>query len=254
MTESPRPAMLRRAELRVAKIWNETHDTKTFRIAAPAGGLPSFRPGQFYALEVMGPDGAWIRRSYSIASSPLETAHFDLTIKFLEGGAATGVLFQQIQEGGIVRATGPFGEFVLEEEKPAIFVAGGVGVTPMMSMLRFLAASPAPPPVCMLYSNRARRDIIYDRELAEIQQKHPVIQIYHSLTRPDAGDGWTGRRGRFDAAAIRELCGNMTDRIAYLCGPVSMMEECGRELLNSGVPAANIRTEAFLGTSPTFGG
>ncbi|MFN0204930.1 MAG: ferredoxin reductase [Planctomycetota bacterium] len=246
--------MLRRAELKVIDIWNETFDTKTFRFAAPAQGLPAFLPGQFYALEVKSPDGTWIRRSYSIASSPRERAHFDLTIKFLEGGAATGVLFKHLNIGDVVRASGPFGEFVLDDTKPAIFIAGGVGVTPMMSMLRYLSEAADPVPVCLIYSNRAQNDIIYEKELREMERKHSNFEFHYSITRPNPElTAWTGRVGRFDAAAIREICKNMTDRIVYLCGPVPMMEEIGRLFITMGVPPEHIKTEAFVGVSPTWG-
>lgn len=245
--------MLRRTELKVIDIWNETPDTKTFRFGAPAAGLPEFLPGQFYALEVKAPDGSWIRRSYSIASSPRERGFFELTIKFLNGGAATNVLFNHLNIGGTVRASGPFGEFVLNETKPAIFIAGGVGVTPMMSMLRYLSESTGPVAVCLIYSNRSQNDIIYEKELREMERKHSNFEFHYSITRPSVElTAWTGRVGRFDAAAIREICKNMTDRIVYLCGPVAMMEEVGKLLITIGVPAENIKTEAFVGVSPTF--
>lgn len=245
--------MLRRAELQIAEIIQETHDTKTFRVGAPPGGLPEFKPGQFYAFEVKNADGAWIRRSYSIASSPRETRFFDLTIKFLEGGAATGVLFKNARTGDTVRATGPFGEFILDESRPAIFVAGGVGITPIMSMLRYWSESVNPPNACLLYSNRERRDIIYEAELRDMAAKCRNFEFHYSLTRVKDGDRWGGRVGRFDASVVNEICQNMTDRIIYLCGPVAMMEEMGRSFIDMGVKSTDIRVEAFLGTNPTFG-
>jgi ferredoxin-NADP reductase len=244
--------MLRRAELQVVDLWNETHDTRTFRLGAPPGGLPDFRPGQFYAVEVQAPDGSWVRRSYSIASAPAQREFFDLTIKFLEGGTATGVWFRDIKKGSRVRATGPFGEFILDESRPAIFVAGGVGVTPLMSMLRHIDAQSLALPVLLLYSNRTSADVIYERELRELRTRRPNISIHFSLTREPAGTAWTDRRGRFDASALRELCGSMTDRNVYLCGTMEMMESAGRAFVAMGFPGSQLRTEAFLGTSPTF--
>lgn len=259
MVESTRPAMLRRAGLTVAEILDETHDTKTFRIAAPSGGLPAFLPGQFYALEVCAADGTWIRRSYSISSAPGETQYFDLTIKFLEGGAATAVLFQQIKPGSEVRATGPFGEFTLDTTKPAILVGGGVGVTPLMGMLRHIVRERLFTPVVLLYSNRERRDVIFETELEGMGRNHPHLKISQTLTRGDGTDPsrphaepWRGSLGRFRAEDVRRACAALRDPIVYLCGPVPFMEELGREFIQSGIPPANVRTEAFLGTSPKF--
>jgi ferredoxin-NADP reductase len=248
------PAQLRRAELVVAEVLDESWDTKTFRLAAPPGGLPSFRAGQFFAIEVPGEDG-WVRRSYSISSSPRRRDSIDFTVKMLPGGSASRLLFQRLAAGDLVRASGPFGEFLLDETRPALFVAGGVGITPILSMLRYLVEGPSGPPACLLYSNRAGRDVLFEKELRALASARPGFCFHFTLTRPEPEDlagRWSGRSGRFDAAAVRELCAGMSDRVAYLCGPLPMMEEIGRALLELGIAPERVRTEAFVGTSPTF--
>jgi propane monooxygenase reductase subunit len=247
-----RPALLRRAVLRLSEMWDETHDTRTFRFEAPPGGLPNFRPGQFYAIEIPTKDGAWIRRSYSVASSPLETGGLDFTVKILEGGAGTTALFHHMKVGDSVRASGPFGEFTLEVGRPSIFVAGGVGVTPIMSMLRTLDATRSQLSACLLYSNRARRDVIFEKELRAIERRNPNFHFHYALTR-EAGEAeaWFSR-ARFGAAEVARICEGMEGRVGYLCGPDAMMEEAGRALLALGIPRADIRMEAFLGTGPTL--
>lgn len=245
------PQGLRRAEVVLAECWEETHDTRTFRFRAPASGLPPFRAGQFFALEV--PNGAgWIRRSYSVASSPLERGHFDLTIKRVEGGAATTALFDAMAVGMTARATGPFGEFTLDESRGALFVAGGVGVTPIMSMLRTLDATASRLPATLLYSNRTRDDVIFERELRAIALRRPNVRLHFALTRAGRAGAFDGRIGRLDETAVRDLCAGAAGRTAYLCGPVPMMEEIGRTLLDLGFPPERIRTEAFVGVAPTF--
>jgi len=248
--------MLRREELPIAGIVAESEDTKTFRLKAPESGLPPFQPGQFYALEVPGADGTWIRRSYSVASSPLERRWLDFTIKRVEGGVATTALFERLRPGDRLRATGPFGEFVLDPARPAIFVTGGVGVTPILSMLRYLDATSSPIPVCLLYANRTGADVLFEEELRAMAARRANFEFHFSLTRATDADRtrWRGRTGRFDAATIQQICQGMSDRVAYLCGPISMMEESGKALLSLGVAAKDIRTEAFVGVSPRFGG
>ncbi len=251
---APTPAMLRRAPLALSEVLDESHDTRTFRFSAPVSGLPRFQPGQFFALEVPGVEG-WIRRSYSVSSSPNERRHLDFTIKFLDGGAATSVLFRSMTVGNQARATGPFGEFVLDPSRPALFIAGGVGITPILSMLRFLDEQGSTLPIDLLFANRARRDLLFEPELRAMAARRPSLKLHFALSRPDSADrvgGWKEHIGRFDGAAIRRLCAGMSDRTAYLCGPIAMMEETGRALLELGIPPAQIRTEAFVGVSPTF--
>lgn len=257
MAESPRsrPALLRRAEVRVLEIREETHDTRTFRFGAPPAGLPDFAAGQFVALEIPGRDGNWIRRSYSIASSPLERCHFDLTVKRVEGGAGTGALFDGVKVGDVLRASGPFGEFTLEPSKPAIFAAGGVGVTPIMSMLRALDAQGDPPRVLLLYSNRERRDVAFEAELRAMEARRPNFEFHFALTRDPGGfPGPRGHRGRFAPEFLLRAFETRRDHVAYLCGPMPFMETIGKLLLAAGFPPTSIRTEAFIGTSPDFGG
>jgi ferredoxin-NADP reductase len=246
--------VLRRAELEIAEIVQETADVRTFRLAAPPGGFPDFSPGQFLAVEVPTEAGA-VRRSYSIATSPRERRHVDLTVREVPGGAASAALFRAVRAGDRVRASGPFGEFTLVPGRPALFVAGGVGITPIQSMLRTLDAEGADLPVALLYSCRTSRDVIFEREIREMARRRPAWSVHLAITRPsteDGGGGWPGAIGRFDAGRLQTLCAGWTDRVAYLCGPLPMMEETGRALLALGFPAASIRTEAFLGTSPEF--
>jgi len=82
------------------------------------------------------------------------------------------------------------------------------------------------------------------------------FEFHFSVTRLTDADRtrWRGRTGRFDAATIQQICQGMSDRVAYLCGPISMMKESGKALLSLGVAAKDIRTEAFVGVRPTFGG
>jgi ferredoxin-NADP reductase len=239
--------------VRLVKVWDETHDTKTFRFGAPPQGLPDFAPGQFYAVEIPTKEGGSVRRSYSVASSPLEREHFDLTVKFLEGGAGTSALFHHLAVGDAVRASGPFGEFTLDESAPAIFIAGGVGVTPIMSMLRTLDARRPGHRALLLYSNRERRDVVYEKELREIEARNPAFEFHYLLTREagDVAEPWI-RKGRLDSAFVGRVCAARLDHVAYLCGAVPMMEELGRALIAAGLTPSRIRTEAFLGTSPTF--
>jgi ferredoxin-NADP reductase len=246
------PAGLRRAELRLEAVWDESHDTKSFRFAAPLSGLPRFLAGQFYAVEIPTKDGGSVRRSYSIASSPLERGHFDLAVKYLEGGAGSAALFGHLKVGELVRVSGPFGEFTLEAGRPPLFVAGGVGITPILSMLRQLDAERSPLPVRLLFSNRERRDLIFERELRAMEGRHPNFRFRYALTRErGAVESWF-LRGRFDGAALALAIAGLDRPVAYLCGPNEMMEAAGKALLALGLPRADIRTEAFMGTGPAF--
>lgn len=127
--------------LRVARVFQETPDVKTFRLMNPLGGvLPfSYLPGQFLTVTVV-TDGKPVRRGYTIASSPTQHDYAELTVKHEPGGVVSGYLHDQVKEGDLLDCSGPTGSFVFtgRECKCILLIAGGVGITPMMSVLRYL--------------------------------------------------------------------------------------------------------------------
>jgi ferredoxin-NADP reductase len=217
----------------VTAITQETPRVKSFRIALPMW-MPHL-PGQHYVVRLTAPDGYRAQRSYSIASSPLDAGVIELTIDRLEEGEVSSYFHDLVQVGDDVELRGPFASyFVWRGEAPALLVAGGSGVVPLMAMLRHRRRVAPESPMRLVYSVRAPEDVIYARELGD-----DAVLTY---TR-QAPDGWTGHTGRIDQAAV--AAAGLESGVAFVCGTDPFVETATRLLLAAGFAAADVRTERF---------
>jgi ferredoxin-NADP reductase len=233
--------------LRVSRIFQETPDVKTFRLMNPVGGaLPfSYLPGQFLTVTVPS-DGKPVKRTYTIASSPTQQDYAEITVKHEEGGVVSGHLHTQVHPGALLEFSGPSGSFIFtgRECKCILLIGGGVGITPLMSVLRYLTDRSWPGDIYLLYGVRTAQDIIFREELDYLQRRHPNLRVVITVSRPEGTD-WKGRTGRISKELIVESVPDLTSRYVHICGPVPMMEAAKRILAELGVPNERIKTEAF---------
>jgi ferredoxin-NADP reductase len=219
-------------------ITPSVHD---LRIAKPRGF--EFRPVQFCGLEIETEEGG-IEYPMSLACSP--------TRPYLEFGARVASqspwkrAFQALQPGDEVEIDGPYGHFVLDEQRPAVFVAGGIGITPLKGMIEYATDKGLGIPLALAYSNRSPEEIAYKDELDDLARKNPKLKLLHTVTRPPPGT-WQGRTGRIDEALLREAAQGMRDPTYYLCGLPEMVSDLGHTLQAMGVPRARIAFEQFWG-------
>jgi ferredoxin-NADP reductase/DMSO/TMAO reductase YedYZ heme-binding membrane subunit len=241
-------------ELRVARIFDETHNVKTFRFVSPDGGpLPfSHVAGQYLnlALEI---DGARVNRSYTIASSPTRGAYCEISVKRV--GYASGHLHGSLREGDLIKVSAPAGKFHFagHEAQRIVLIAGGVGITPMMSIVRSLTDRCWPGEIYLLFANQTRADIIFEAELAYLQQRFPNLRVLLTLSK-EADEAWTGARGHLTRELVEGFVPGLRSGPILLCGPDPMMAAMREMLVGMGVPDAEIHQEAFLspaGSSPT---
>jgi ferredoxin-NADP reductase/DMSO/TMAO reductase YedYZ heme-binding membrane subunit len=237
-------------ELRVARIFDETHDVKTFRFVMPDGGPLPFdhTAGQYInlALEI---DGQRVNRSYTIASSPTRAAYCEISVKRV--GRASGHLHDKLREGDTIKASAPAGKFHFagdlgDAAKRVVLIAGGVGITPMMSIVRSLTDRCWSGDIYLLFANRTRADIIFDAELAHLQQRFPNLHVLHTLSKEPEGSAWTGARGHITREMIEGFVPDLRSGPILLCGPEPMMAAMRALLVGMGVPDAEIHQEAFL--------
>jgi ferredoxin-NADP reductase len=141
----------------------------------------------------------------------------------------------------------PYGRFsyVLNPaETDLVFIAGGIGITPLMSMIRHMHTAGAERDVLLIYGNRTEEDIVFRRELADIAASgKPRLRAVHVLSRPSSA--WDGETGRIDREMIARLCGEVTSKGFYVCGPRGMMRDVIRALRDLGVPRSRIHYEHF---------
>ena len=237
----------RRMHLRVTEIVEATPSTKTFRLERTDGPLPPFRAGQYVNLFV-DVDGVLTSRPYSIASGPGSDS-LELTVRDKPGGFVAPFLLSQVAVGDELETTGPAGSFHYEpliDGQELVFLAGGSGITPFMSMIRDLLGShpsPASLEAHLLYGCRMPEDVIYDAELARLAAEHPTLHYSLVISEPPAD--YAGLTGFLTAELIAELVGGVAGKTFYICGPSLMHGFCLEALTRLGVRAHKIKRELY---------
>ena len=244
---TPQPGPRWEGVLRLARVFVETPEVRTFRLVAPSGTMLPFQhlPGQFLTLH-LNIDGRDVRRSYTIASSPTRTAYCELTIKREENGYVSRHLHDVVREGATFNVSAPAGRFTFTgaEAEKIVMIAGGVGVTPLMATIRYLTDIAWPGQIHLVYSVKTERDIIFRSELEELQRRFPNLKVDVTVTR-EASVAWTGLRGRISAAMLMSMVPDLAQSRVHLCGPTEMVEPLKKELRELGVADGEIKSEAF---------
>jgi ferredoxin-NADP reductase len=224
----------------VIAVFRETDDITTFRMVRPEGF--TFAPGQFTSVRI-NIDGKPVVRCYSISSSPEAVGYFEISVK--RQGLMSGTLHASVRPGSMISVMPPAGGFAYpsNDDRPLALLAGGVGITPLMSMLRHAVAADPTRPVTLLYSVNTHRDVAFRDELQWIASRHPQVKIVVTTTRgPHATQHLSGR---IDRRMIAEQVDDLSNSIFMICGPGPMIDAMKETLAGLGVPDAQIRSEAF---------
>jgi len=230
----------------IESIKVETYRVKTFTI-----NLKHWRPfisGQHYDIRLTAPDGYQAQRSYSIASSPTIFGKIELTVELIPDGEVSQYFHRAIQPGEALELRGPIGgpfSWKPNDAHPSLFVAGGSGIVPIMSMLRHRIDSGMTVKAALIYSSRSFHDIIYWQELSEMNRSDDQLSITHTLTRQQP-DWWTGYSRHIDdsmAAIALHSLGSLAH--AYICGSTPFVETVSDALLETGMKPGNVLTEHF---------
>ncbi len=246
--DSTKPVHGWKGELKVAAIFQETHDVKTFRLTpGDEGSLPfAYKPGQFLNIQLT-IDGKRVNRSYTIASSPTRTDACELSIKREPMGIASPFLHDQIKVGDVLNVSGPYGTFVFtgKESPGVLLIAGGVGITPLMSILRYLTDRAWAGEIYFLIVTKTELDLIFYDEIQWLKRRFPRLNVCVTLTRCAPDNMWKGGRGRATEALLRGFVPDLKRFPVYLCGPNEMMSATKHMLLSMGLPEVLIKTEVF---------
>lgn len=234
-------------QLRVDRIVQETPDVRTFRLVSPTGGPLPFAhlPGQYLTLTQQ-LNGKTVRRSYTIASTPTNPDYCEITTKREEHGLVSRHMHDTVKEGDLLDISAPAGRFTFtgSEAQSIALVGAGVGITPLMSILRFLTDRHWAGYIHLINSNRTESDIIFRQEIEALRQSNPNLHLTLTLTRPN-GSAWDGATGRIDGALLRSVIPDVTGMPFYICGPAEMIAATRAILRDLGVADSNIRTESF---------
>jgi len=225
----------------------ETPTATTFRFALQ-GSAFRYLPNQFVALILPDVSDPWgPARRFSLSSSPTEVDAIAITAKLTESPYKQRLA--SLQPGEIVEVRGPIGHFVLDAKRPAVMIAGGVGISPFRGMVRYAADVGLPVPIRLLYSARVPEEFAFRGELDEIARARSNVDIVYTVTRPDESAAhWDGRTGRIDAAVVRAAARVLQDPVYYVCGTPDMVEGMVSLLLDDlAVPEDRLVVERFFG-------
>ncbi len=236
--------------VRCVKVIQETWDVRTFCFMAEQPVLFFFKPGQFVTLELE-IEGQPVMRSYTISSSPSVPYSFSITVKRVPGGQVSNWLHDNLQQGDELAVHGPVGQFncIDYPSEKALFLSGGVGITPLMSMVRWYFDTNASIDINFIHSARSPRDIIYHREMEHIFSRIPEFKLHIVCERSDElGDSWYGLRGYLDQRMLELIAPDYLEREIFCCGPTPYMNAIKNILRQNGFDMSRYHEESFGAT------
>lgn len=219
----------------VLRVVEECAGVRTLAVSVPSDF--SFLPGMWVMLHF--PDAPKPARAYSISSSPYEKGRIELTMNRV--GPLTERLFT-LKGGESLELKGPYGKWVYrDEDRRAVFISGGTGLTPFRSMCRYVLEKRLPNKLTILYSAKTPDAVLYRRDLARFGAAG--IKVYVTITRPEADE--PGPTGRLDIRTLRREVEGFSDSAYYLCGPISLVEGLTAALAQAGIPRERIHYEKW---------
>jgi len=222
-------------KLKIIKIIDDAPKVKTFRVEIPS--TISFYPGQFFMVRFA--DDEKLKRAYSIASSPTD-GYMDITMDLV--GEFTTKLFACKTEDYLM-FKGPYGKFYFNDEirNKLVLVGGGLGITPLRSIIRYCNEKKLSNKINLIYSVRTPDAIVYREELEEVE--NPNYNYVFTVTRPTSETKWDGRAGRIDKDLLKENI--MENGLYFLCGPLEFVKNIVSMLESLGVSKEQIKTDIW---------
>lgn len=221
----------------------------------------SFLPGQYVrmTLDIPQTDERGNSRFFSISSSPLNKEYLIITTRILQ--SAFKKTLASVSPGTDVKYFGPVGRFILneEEERPHIFLAGGIGVTPFHSMLVDAAEKNLSLPITLFVSFSTVEEIVFYEELMKISADHSNIKVIYTVTRPEVTTlaassatekeiaVWKGETGRISGDLIKKYVSDSISSIFYISGSPVMVDAMLALVKEIGIPDEHVKKEKFIG-------
>ena len=229
---------------KIQKITQETHTTIIWEVVPENGDIPHYEPGQFAMIHLYNPDGTvQQKKAYSMSSSPKGK-------KFLEFGIKIHGDFTQkmatLQKNDLIGVQSPFGNFIYKPKihNNLVIFAGGIGITPFVSMMRFATYDAPENRILMFYCNQTEQDIAYKKTLDDLCQKNSNIKIIYSVDRSLA-ERTMYETGFLSAERVIKYVTDFTGKYFFLCGPIPFMKSVREILRIKNVPDERIKQEVF---------
>jgi ferredoxin-NADP reductase len=223
--------------------------TMAFAFERPANF--NFRAGQFITMILPNPphhDEKGDRRTFTIASPPQETARLQITTRMT--GSALKRSLAEVPLGTPAALLGPAGDFMLHEDAaiPAVFIAGGIGITPFRSMLHDAAARQLPHQITLIYTNRNLEGTAFHEEFQQLAATHKNFTYVLTLTQADKSPrSWNGERRYVTVDFLRDHVSDLAKPIFYIAGPPGLVSAMTRVIQEAGVNADRLFADEFEG-------
>ena len=233
--------------LKVADIIEETHDCKTFRLIGEEPLLFSYKPGQFITF-ILNINGREVRRSYSMSSSPSRPHLLEVTIKRVPGGLVSNWFCDQVKLGDVLTVKGPTGKFTCfnYSSNKMLFIGAGSGITPILSMSRWILDTAANVNVKLLASFKSPPDIIFRKEFEMLSARSRGFHIAVTVTSGWHGtDFWTGFTGRVNEHMLNMFAPDIHERDIFLCGPEPFADNVKNLLRDIAYDMSRFHTESY---------
>ena len=213
--------------------------TMAFHFARPAGFTHQAGQNALFSLA-----GSGESRTFTIASAPHEP-QLSIATRMRESKFKRAL--KDAAPGLKVGIDGPAGLMVLHEDvrRPAVFLAGGIGITPFLSMLRDAAHRRLPHQILLFYANRRPQDAAFLDELYSLERRNPNYRLISTMSQP--GSGWTGEAGHIDRAMLERHVADLRQPVYYFAGPPGMTMAMQFMLADIGIPEGDMRSEEFYG-------
>lgn len=228
-------------------VRQETHDVRTFVFSGRSPCRFRFKPGQFVTLDLpIGSGGATVNRCYTIASSAARPHRIAITVKRVPGGPASNWLHDTMAPGRELRAVGPMGDFTPADRPAAkyLFLSGGSGITPLMSMARTLEDLAVERDVVFVHAARTPVDIVFRAEL-EAMARSAGFRLAFVCETAGGEPHWAGFTGRLSLPMLRLIAPDLTERDVYVCGPAPFMAAGRAMTAEAGLDPARYHQESF---------
>jgi ferredoxin-NADP reductase len=243
--------------LKVVDIIEETHDCKTFRLSGEEPLLFSYKPGQFVTF-ILKIDDQEVKRSYSMSSSPSRPYLLEVTIKRMPGGLVSNWFCNHVKLGDILTIKGPAGKFTCFNypANKMLFIGAGSGITPILSMSRWITDTASNVDVKLLASFKSPADIIFRKEFEMLSARNQNFDIGITVTSGSHGtDFWTGLTGRINDHMLNMFARDIHERDIFLCGPKPFADNVKKLLHNIKYDMSRFHSENFSsGYSPQESG
>ncbi len=231
--------------LRINEIIDTGKHAKIIRFNSIDGYLPPFEAGQYINIFVH-IAGVLTSRPYSLSSRPSERAYYEITVANIKDGFVSEYLCQQAKVGDEFKATSPAGVFVYQRvfhKNKALYLAGGSGITPFLSMIRENLSTNKDRDMVLLYGAATEDVALYHDELSKLAAEYDNFS-YHFIAS-DPAPGYSGETGFMTEELIARIVPDFAERTSYICGPLVMNIFVRAALENLGLPRKQIRSEMF---------